>query len=704
VQFYDRLTGQTHKSLPEQLLIGQWQILTQAETATVNAVPISPSSRLYIFPDVTKRFTVQLEDGSREELLVPAWQIPSDLLLNSLQHFERTLKTLSNQSDWWQDWVNTLPLVHDIEENICLHSLEEFIEKYLGHLEEICRCPRTYLKMEVERLPISRAQRISSHATEFLAAHTEDWEKRTFRSIRPKKVLCLIREDQLDIYENRVVACLIDHLLEYLQCRISEVKALQRELQQADDFSKDIKHTYWRNRDRICSLWGEQFQAGTALKTAEETFKLLQQLHYKLQGLIDTELYRSIPRQANVGNTLKRTNILVNDQHYRYVNHLWQVWSTWKRGHRLAPQQLIESYQRGFTGFEAFCFLLVSRALTGNQTANDQGLGFEVNKLDHLKLNDLIQVNSTRGCIRLKRQLDGSILLEADKIQNLRLIPLMLPLTSADDVDTTHLIYEKLRTAYSNKRNETVVILCPGTEDERQKLPESIQQKVNSLGNECNTVGNSSSLLAVSPLDIFSVERVARAIQWWLYSKYCQIYPFTVEEKIHISLLNNSSWILKEEKQYKLYRPPQQEERASFDSCLSQLINQARSRGAQSRGELLELQNLNHFSAQVGKRFEPILTCPTCYQLSDHFESLDRRCFHCRCKDNRGCRTEWGTRACRRCDERYPYVQLSDPAIYDNFRQQQIGYVDRIFGRDVLAIPCHEGAQGFICPSCGACS
>lgn len=49
MQFYNRLTGQTRKEMPTRLLLGQWQIHTETETATVNAVPISPQSRLYIF-------------------------------------------------------------------------------------------------------------------------------------------------------------------------------------------------------------------------------------------------------------------------------------------------------------------------------------------------------------------------------------------------------------------------------------------------------------------------------------------------------------------------------------------------------------------------------------------------------------------------------------------------------------------------------
>ena len=61
------------------------------------------------------------------------------------------------------------------------------------------------------------------------------------------------------------------------------------------------------------------------------------------------------------------------------------------------------------------------------------------------------------------------------------------------------------------------------------------------------------AVLPVSPLDILSVERIARAIQWWLYSQYCQIYPFIIQDKIPASLLEQNSWILQEGRHSNLY-------------------------------------------------------------------------------------------------------------------------------------------------------
>jgi hypothetical protein len=116
--------------------------------------------------------------------------------------------------------------------------------------------------------------------------------------------------------------------------------------------AKDTQKIHWRNRNRICSLWGDQFQAGSALKTADKTLKLLKQLQYKLRGLLDTELYRAIPKQATVGNTLKRTNILIDDQHYRYVDRLWQAWMPGSVATHRLPNRYLKPINKALRGLK----------------------------------------------------------------------------------------------------------------------------------------------------------------------------------------------------------------------------------------------------------------------------------------------------------------------------------------------------------------
>jgi hypothetical protein len=142
----------------------------------------------------------------------------------------------------------------------------------------------------------------------------------------------------------------------------------------------------------------------------------------------------------------------------------------------------------------------------------------------------------------------------------------MLSLTATEDANVINSILDEFRSACCENQNGTAIILYPGTEDERQKLPQLLPQQINSLKKPL-------AVLPVSPLDILSVERIARAIQWWLYSQYDQISPFKIQEKIPASLLEQNPGIIQEGRHYKLLGSSKPEEQVDFDNPLSQLIN-----------------------------------------------------------------------------------------------------------------------------------
>ena len=249
MQFWNRFTGRIAKELPDQLILGQWQIITTSERVFINSFELTPNAKEYLFPDSAYRWSLRSADGTLHcQKQFSNWQLPLDILSESLRFFECELQKLVSNSATWTDWVKVPPLVPEIEQKISIQPLEVTTKQNLGHIEEVCHHPRTYLKLETERLPVSRAQRISPHATEFLAAHTEDWERRTFRSIVPKQVLCMVREELWDIYENKVTVRLIDNLLEYIRRRIQQVQTLKRQLDEAEYLSGTTSDIHWRNQ------------------------------------------------------------------------------------------------------------------------------------------------------------------------------------------------------------------------------------------------------------------------------------------------------------------------------------------------------------------------------------------------------------------------------------------------------------------------
>ncbi len=689
VEFYDRLTKTKINQLPPNPIFGQFLVIPNSENLLINSCSVE--EKTYLVPNATNRYLLSSKaENFRLEGSFNKWQIAADILPDSIRYFESRLQDI----DSWEDWIKVSPLIPGMDKRIEIQLLEKAVGDRLGHLQEVCHRPRTYLKVEIERLPVSRAKRIPPSAASFLASHTEDWERRTLRSVLPKRILSRVQEDLHNIYENRVAKQLIDNLLNYINRRIQELNNLKKLYENAADFSHKTTDIHWRNAERICSLWGEQFEADERVKITEKTLAYLRNLQSNLRGLIDTELYQSIPPRVYVGTSLKMTNILVNDQHYRHVAFLWREWVKFGGVNQKNALQVFQENQALCRGFEAFCFLLIARALDG---FNFKNISAEI----RLELGVKIKFKGPMGEVEIQWRDDGCFCLSMGaEWQDLHLIPLAATLAANTNIKAVESLWENL----SNSPHQAyTVILYPSTELEREKLPGDLQRKMNSLGNDRLPKESSLALLPVSPLEIESVERVARSLQWWFNSQRYKSYPPTIKltKKMPEELLANTQWLKKGESlgEFKILQMPTEEEMQSFQNELNKIIKSTEVRGKAWREEL-NFEELEKLPSEASDRLHHFQICPVCHSEQTCFEpSKNYQNFNCSCYN---CDSSWGTKSCGACGAKYPFIQVKSI----ESKQREAGWIDRILGRDVLAIPCWMENKGetFICSECGTCS
>jgi hypothetical protein len=115
-------------------------------------------------------------------------------------------------------------------------------------------------------------------------------------------------------------------------------------------------------RERICELWGDTTQLDEIRELAAKNRRKLEALYRRLMALMDSELYREIPRRAEVADELQMTNIFTNDEDYRYVALLWREYVRTEANKTLSPSQHYQNYQQLCQGFDNFCGLLIIRA------------------------------------------------------------------------------------------------------------------------------------------------------------------------------------------------------------------------------------------------------------------------------------------------------------------------------------------------------
>jgi hypothetical protein len=689
VEFYDRLTQTKTNQLPPNPIFGQFLVISNSESLLMNSCEIW--EKTYLVPNATNRYLLSsTADKFRLEGSFNKWQIAADILPESIRYFEGRLQEI----DSWEDWIKVSPLIPGMDKRIEIQPLEKAVGDRLGRLQEVCHRPRTYLKVEIERLPVSRAKRIPPSAASFLASHTEDWERRTLRSVLPKRILSRVQEDLHNIYENRVAKQLIDNLLNYINRRIQELNNLKKLYENAADFSHKTTDIHWRNAERICSLWGEQFEADERVKIAEKTLAYLRNLQSNLRGLIDTELYGAIPPRVYVGTSLKMTNILVNDQHYRHVAFLWREWVDSGGGNHKNALQVFQENQALCRGFEAFCFLLIARALDGFKFEN-------ISAETRLELGAKIKFKGPMGEVEIQWRDDGCFCLSMGaEWQDLHLIPLAATLAANTNTKAIESLWENIG---NSQHKPYTVILYPSTELEREKLPVDLQRKMNTIGNDRLPKESSFALLPVSPLEIESVERVARSLQWWLNSQRYKSYPPTIKltKKVPEELLAISKWLKKGENigEFKILQMPKEEEKQSFKNELHKIMKSTEVRGKASKEEL-NFEELEKLPNEASDRLQPLQICPACHSEQTRFEvSENSQNFNCFCSN---CSSSWGTKSCGACGAKYPFIQVNSI----ESKQREAGWIDRILGRDVLAIPCWMENKGetFICSECGSCS
>lgn len=680
---------------------------------------------MFLVPESAGRWHL-LRGAERVEGTFARAQMLDPLDVASIRTVGRSLGELIEQGGTWLDVLDVSPLVPGMSNRAEFQPFEQLLKENVGHLAEVCRKPRTHLRVEVERMAVSRARRFPAQAANYLAAHTEDWERPTLRSVVPKRILATVREDQFDIYENRVAVRLVDHLVVYLRRRVHEVTRLLRVFEEAaGNHGAAAAGSHWR-QGRIYKLWGETLDASEAKRKAERTLAQLKHLLFTISGMKDSVLYREVPRRAAVGTTLTMTNILSDDAHYQRVAELWLEWARLGQERAVRPRAYFEEMQDLCRSFDSFALLLTLRAL-------DQ-LGFEPTSLERSLSGREAEVRHGSRVVRLSwATADGAISLHGDGVEPLRIVPLCSSLAALDNQQLRGVLADADAHAVNGA---TTVVVYPSPSDAAafEHLAPELAGRLRSLAHEVSRAGQRAvGCLPVSPWDISSVERMARQLRWVTTAPTFLAYPPTIARPDLSELGRGHTWLEVAGNQLRIVRAPLEndavpakrlvddaaaqlkrleEERESVSLKLREAV---RDRGAtgvvnarkkELNAEITDaekrLEALRRFERELSRAVEVVddlLGCPTCNTRADarrDFKSMGQH-FSCTCSD---CSTTWGTIACGRCSKSIPVLRLHGTAW--TTLAGEPGWIDSALGADVLAPPALVGSVvRFRCQSCG---
>lgn len=693
MNFEDRIGDKSVEQLPARTLFGRWLVNSGEEFGSMylNGCPVSDGDVLV--PGATENWTLVRPDDTlpiRGNFLADA--LPGEQDIAALLQLGELLR--NKVEGGWLEWSDISPLAPGLNEAVKPHPLEDSIERELNHLVAVCRNPRTHIHVETERVLVARARRIAPDAPAWLASHTEDWDHRKITGIQPRRILAEVREEQWDLYENRIAVRLVDGLVTWLRRRIAEVRRVLDDIFARIEGFDGSASTRYRT-ERICLLWGEAWarDANLGRQTAECTLRRLESLLYRVLGLMDSRLYQRISRRAQASGELRMTNLLSNDDHYRGVARLWHDWSRLVASHALSPRELYSRHQNLHRGFDAWCMLVIVRACSQLRfdPADDKELESEIRPGSAVRLDK---------DLRIEWEQAGAITLAEKDRTLLRFVPLVHVLEHAKTPKAVEARVAPLVEAVSDASHWTVILhpAVPG---------EPPHDTLAGVGNPPVPGTNGAvDFIRVSPFSLDSVERVSRAIRWAILTSQMLAYPPTLQTNRELDI-GKKSWIVNREKScLAVVRPPSQEELSGLDiaGCLDKarrdrddlkLRRDGGDRGikrrllepvqnAEEKVKLLEEFKLNF--ERAWKNVAILGTCPACGNADTYFKAWENDCFAAYCRSE-SCAARWELRHDPKTSSRIP-VFFRDSASSD-IRPTDMSpqWVDDVLGCDVLAIP-----------------
>ncbi len=647
---------------------------------------------------------LHLQDGTH----IAGTALPDPDHLEAVITMGRSMPT----SPTWLELSCCDPLAPVLETDLEEEPLEKVIRNNLDALRDVFSRPRTHLKLRTALVPAGRARRLDKAAANWLAGHTEDWAHLTLRGVHPRRVLAEVRDVRWDLYENRVAVCLVDHLLSWVRVRIRRLGAWLRRFDDLARLQDSVgRDGSWRRKDRVFRLWTDFELEKNRKKVASERMKQLTALRRVLDGLRDTKLYRAIPARTNVPDELRPSNVLQFDANYRKVAVLWRAWATQHREEQLSDEEFAARQADSVVAWRRFCVLLVQRALCQ--------LGREAGDLDS-PLTDGAQIAFPGGVLDLRDPV--AIRLGVDGGTAIRIVPLLADFAHAREVDG---LVSGLGTRAGS---DTVVLHLAVGSDVRPECARLLE-----LGHQSGAPG--PGLLPVSPWDLGSTERVARALRWALLTSQIRAWPPQISTD---SSIKAAGWLAGTGPTRSLLRAPTPAEfdLAKAEAGLTALGAQVaeleservvvRERAAATKGDR-ENRAFTEQAKRLNEQIQPlavelaarratldslraglaaldrVAACPVCAaegrRATATLTQRGASSFTCSCD----CGAEWGTAACGSCKAKVPLLRTISAEVLREEAETGSGadWVDRVFGQDVLAAP-HRGEPGrWRCQVCG---
>lgn len=306
MELLDRYTGNyiDYSNLPQIIDLGRFAIVGDNEIKELTSS------------------TYKVQDGQR---------IQQDILDDANKDKHEIFENIAELFD--DGNFKAVPLLQGIKSGLVFGDFATQLEEELSHIEAIFHAPYSKLNRTIEKVPVSKAKRISNRSNQYLAAHTEDWYHKSLVSFRPSRILTeeVIMDE--DVYENQLLIAFVTRAAKYLERRIRHTRDISSFLKKYNQLMDKYKNsTGWYKRvRRELSLAGDVYDeesgnyksSNSDMEIATSTARRLSRLRDSLLKLRQFDLFNNVDQRRVKNIQYHDTNVLINDKHYRYLKDLW---------------------------------------------------------------------------------------------------------------------------------------------------------------------------------------------------------------------------------------------------------------------------------------------------------------------------------------------------------------------------------------------
>lgn len=694
VRIWDRLLGREAERPPGgHMPLGRLFFAPGGRLLSLNATAVRPG--WYLAADGTWTLWDETRHH-RDEGDFGHDAMPDDITTYIVTAIGRRLHSLVAQGTAAEQWLSETPLMGgaDMDERLRPRDIDEVIERCLPHLRAACHQPVARLRAVNRLVPASRARRVTPAAITRLTARSEDWAALRPNGIRPGRLLDPARETDLDFYENRVLARLVDHLWDYVQGRLAEVERIEAMLDDVGTYAEDASGRPWRVSQYMFFLIEGLVESSTRRTRAKQLRADLERLRNALVELRGPAILPGVHRHTDVGTVLRTTNVFTNDDRYRRAAELWRAWVAARSG-KAASGPSNDRIQEWCESFTLYTGLLLTHALA---------------QLDLVPEGPFEPGGEARCAGRfsepvgLRWEQAGTFVLSCGGEPVLRVVPVAHALVASERPGRIAQEIDAL--AAAAETDPRTLVVYPGQRERRGRLPLHIRLRTfqSCEAPAPSSGGRAPSLLPVSPLEIDSVTRLARSLRWALAQHLFARYPARIDcpGRYANAVADGTDWIATSTNGLTIVRPPAPRELAAVRRRIGTLGH--RTAQFMQRGDNAELvDRLQDEIAAAAESLAELARCPLCRNASSDpsrtFQARDKSTFRSTCEV---CKASWELRRCGSCDRRYPVLNGNGR---DGTAVETDGdAMDHRFGSEALSAQCWVRSTVAYCPHCGECS